>query len=109
MIKSAVPAYDSTFSHTALSGAGELMLSSSLWLTSINARNNTSGFSALPGGRRADYGDFAPYADKAYFWSSTENSSNINNAYYRYVFDDSRIFRDDSRKQNGLSIRCLKD
>ncbi|MFM8978727.1 MAG: FISUMP domain-containing protein, partial [Bacteroidota bacterium] len=71
---------------------------------------NTTGFTALPGGRRnygGDFGDGSPHwvgywwssslsaSYSASFWVLSHNSNNFaHNIYYR---------------QYGYSVRCLKD
>jgi len=67
------------------------------------------GFSALPAGDRNYNGYYDDEGDYVYFWSSTENNSY--NAYYMllyYRLDDAYLFND-GRKNNGFSIRCIKD
>ncbi len=66
------------------------------------------GFSSLPGGHRFCDGTFGYIGNFGVWWSSTENSSN--NAlfpilYYYY----GGVGVDVSYKQNGFSVRCLRD
>jgi len=69
---------------------------------------NTSGFSALLAGGRNPNGPFYYLGNFTYFWSSTE--SNASYAYYIALWDnDSNIYVHDYDKENGFSIRCLKD
>ncbi|MFC2086458.1 fibrobacter succinogenes major paralogous domain-containing protein [Bacteroidota bacterium] len=75
------------------------------WESPNTGATNESGFTALPGGYRIYPGDLGKYA---FFWSSTESSSTY--AFYRglyYYF--TAISRDDYDKNNGYSIRCVKD
>ncbi len=73
--------------------------------------NNSSGFTALPAGYYI--GDFYSINQRAYFWSSTENSST--SAWFRKLWwSDQGIFRNyvitsDHDKESGQSIRCIKD
>lgn len=70
--------------------------------------NNSSGFSAFPGGYRYGIGSFNGLGSYSYWWSTTEVYSTA--AWYRNLSDQRNdIFRENSNKQNGLSIRCLKD
>ena len=78
------------------------------WISPNTGATNESGFTALPGG----YRDFSvTYHNKGNFsvwWSSTEISSS--HAYYQYIVSSSSSFYNDNfYKQNGYSIRCLKD
>jgi len=87
--------------------AGTKMKSSSGWSQKGNGTNE-SGFSGLPGGSRNLYGEFA-YGEKAgYWWTSTENDTEL--AWYR-VIDESPyyVYRTNYSKANGLSVRCVKN
>tara|TARA_B100001250_G_scaffold248132_1_gene213335 strand:- start:277 stop:2139 length:1863 start_codon:yes stop_codon:yes gene_type:complete len=70
---------------------------------------NESGFTGLPAGHRnTNSGDCIYMGFYGFFWSSTENGSDL--AWRRYLFDNSSgIARDTFGKPNGFSIRCLKD
>ncbi len=79
--------------------------------------NNSTGFSALPGGWRV-HNIFSSFERGAYFWTSTE--LNETEAYSRLFFDDDgpswsdpkkmcrTTIQQDLRKQNGMSVRCIK-
>jgi uncharacterized protein (TIGR02145 family) len=70
--------------------------------------NNSSGFTALPGGYRSPVGVFYEYLVSGYWWNSTEVP--ISSAYFRYItFNSSYVISGSIYKQNGLSVRCLKD
>jgi uncharacterized protein (TIGR02145 family) len=70
--------------------------------------NNTSGFSALPGGYRNYDGIFDDIRSYAFFWSATEFGTN--NAWFRYLyFNDSLVYRINYYKSSGASVRCLRD
>jgi uncharacterized protein (TIGR02145 family) len=69
------------------------------------SKNNSTGFSALPGG----YGDFGTVASgyNGGWWSSTEY---IGDAYYRGMYySNSNLLRDYSNKGYGYSVRCIRD
>jgi len=71
--------------------------------------NNYTGFTALPGGDRGGTnGTFFNILEGAFWWTSSEY--NISNAWYWY-FDNNALYIvwDNSRKQFGLSVRCVKD
>jgi uncharacterized protein (TIGR02145 family) len=66
------------------------------------------GFSGLPGGYRFSNGTFAFIGNYGWWWSSTEASSSL--AWFRMLYyDTGNVFANDSGKQNGFSVRCLKD
>jgi uncharacterized protein (TIGR02145 family) len=67
------------------------------------------GFSGLPAGYRYSYGPFAYLGRYVFFWSSTETS--VNTAWYRGLYyDSSQIIQGSTfSKQNGFSVRCLRD
>ncbi len=68
-----------------------------------------SGFSALPGGYRADNGSFGSIRGRALFWS--DSWSDIIGAWGRILYNnDGSMGRFSSGiKQNGYSLRCLRD
>ena len=65
-------------------------------------------FSALPAGRRLD-GSFYNIGSDAGFWSSSFRSD----LSYVYIWgltrNDAGIYLDGSYKDNGWSVRCIKD
>ena len=87
--------------------AGVKMKSSNGWYESGNG-NNSSGFSALPGGFRYINGSFSDIAKVGNWWSSSE--SDTSNAVSRFLnYYNADVFNYNSDKQNGFSVRCLKD
>ena len=71
---------------------------------------NTSGFTALPGGYRADNGSFGNVRDNAFFWSATVNPSlPTTHAFYRYLVGNGVVLRLFNGKSYGASVRCLRD
>lgn len=78
------------------------------WNTPNTDASNESGFTALGSGQRLDYGAFYYIGDYTDFWSSTE--SNYDNALYRLLYYDWAGVSDyDNLKNNGFSVRCMKD
>ena len=78
------------------------------WQSPNAGANNESGFTALPGGSRNDFGGFHNISYYGYWWSSTEINSN--NAWRRYLsYDYSNVNRDYNNKSLGFSVRCLRD
>jgi uncharacterized protein (TIGR02145 family) len=69
---------------------------------------NSSGFSALAGGLRFYYSSFNFLFDFGAWWSAT--ADNDTRSWARYLsYENGSVFRTSSIKENGFSIRCLKD
>ena len=79
------------------------------WNIPNTGATNESGFTALPGGDRyGSSGHFNNIGYDAYFWSSTENSSN--NAWLRELnYNNSGVYHYYNNKKYGFSVRCLRD
>jgi len=98
---------------------GKSMAATSGWNTSIHegnvgndqASNNSSGFTALPGGRRVNDGDFVGIGNSADWWSSTEYPNmNVDKAWSQYIVSfQNYLWRSSNYKKDGLSVRCVKD
>jgi len=87
---------------------GKLKSTSSIWNSPNTGADNSSGFSALPGGYRVSAGSFQNIRGIAFFWSATESA--INSAWSRSLYDSiGNLYRDNSNKSVGSSVRCLKD
>jgi len=91
------------------------MTSASGWTASLNAgapgndpaSNNSSGFTALPGGYRSDYGWSAGIGTMAYWWCSTENNGFADGSVISY---DLQGFSGTSiSEKSGFSVRCIKN
>lgn len=87
---------------------GDKLKSRNGWVENGNG-SNSSGFSALPGGwRSSSNGRFGLVGGSAYFWSSSEDSSN--SAWIRSLyFNGAYISRGSRNKQGGYSIRLIRD
>jgi uncharacterized protein (TIGR02145 family) len=90
--------------------AGEKMTytGSSLWTSLFTTVDNSSGFTAIPGGYRSFLGSFWNIGNVAEFWGSSVNPSNSNQAWSFYI-EDGSISVGYNNKPWGSSIRCLKD
>lgn len=73
--------------------------------------DNTSGFSALPGGYRSGNSGTSVYLNEmAYWWSSTIDASNSNRIHsYSLSYDASEIESVTDALKWGFSVRCVKD
>lgn len=80
------------------------------WNVPNSDATNESGFSALPGGWRINLGNYFDINVKAYFWTSTPLSVMPSYVYSNVLCTDStNVVSLATIKQNGLSVRCVKD
>jgi len=105
--------YDDTTTENKIAKA---MASTTGWYTSTGlgavgndqSLNNDSGFNAFPEGVRYFNGSFYDEGNIAFFWSSTEVSSNY--AWYRFLGNNnSDLYRNNSGEQSGFSVRFVRD
>ena len=74
-----------------------------------SSTNNASGFGDVPAGDRWLYGFYGAGYDAA-FWSSAEDEDDSDGAYSRYLgYNDWRVSWGGSSKDDGFSVRCLRD
>jgi uncharacterized protein (TIGR02145 family) len=71
--------------------------------------NNSSGFSALPGGVRNGSGQFMELFWKGDWWSNTERSDTEANGRYLLSSSNSGFGRSFAPKRWGYSVRCIKN
>ena len=70
---------------------------------------NTSGFTALPAGERVSgVGSFSDLGAWTAFWSATESSS-VRGWYQAFNPIVEQVGRNNTQKDYGLSVRCVKD
>ncbi len=80
----------------------------SIGSTDYLEKQNASGFTALPGGRRGNKGSFIYVVKYGNWWSSTEY--NASSAYSRRLFYNGyNLINLDGTKDYGFSVRCVKD
>jgi uncharacterized protein (TIGR02145 family) len=74
-------------------------------------KNNSSGFSALPGGFRYSSGDFNSQSNKGSWWSTTEfNASGTRRPFGRSLsYDSESLGTSYYTKGSGFSVRLLRD
>jgi len=78
------------------------------WISPNTGATNETGFTALPGGYRYDYGTFLYIGYDGLWWSSLEYSATL--AWFRPMFYlGASAFRDNYYKQCGFSVRCVRD
>lgn len=93
------------------------LAATSLWTTSTTTgavgndltKNNSSGFTALPGGYRDATGTYSSLNIYTYWWSSTEASTTT--AEFRYINSANVDLHKNPavNKKHGMSVRCVKD
>ncbi len=87
--------------------AGAKMKSKTGWAEDGNG-TNSSGFSGLPGGLRDYDGAFNSIGYYGLWWSSTEDGTDV--AWFRGLSCyDGGVVRSDDDKEDGFSVRCLRD
>jgi len=78
------------------------------WISPNTGADNSSGFTALPGGIRNGNGTFDYIRYYGSWWSSSE--VNKTRAWHRYVgYNVSYVSRTVNDSCEGLSVRCLRD
>lgn len=99
------------------SSIAKSLASTNSWATSVNTGsigldltvNNSSGFSALPGGSCNGDGSFNYVGKFGYWWSSTLYNSSYS-WYYCLDYRSSNTGRYSDYKNNyGFSVRCIRD
>jgi len=87
---------------------GKMKATINLWSSPNTNATNSSYFSGLPGGCRDNTGLYKNISTNGYWWSSTESSSS--NAWFRVLnYNNASVTESNSLKQNGFSVRCLRD
>jgi uncharacterized protein (TIGR02145 family) len=77
------------------------------WNSNGNGTDNY-GWNGLPGGYRYSSGDFRSIGRLGSWWSSSQSFTY--NAWSRYLsYAYNNVFRNDGLKEDGFSVRCLRD
>ena len=87
-------------------------MGTTLWNSPNTGADNSSGFSALPGGWRGSgpFGGGLDVKDNAYFWSATTDAATIGFGSFRSLDRANGVLNlSSTNKYLGYSIRCLKD
>jgi uncharacterized protein (TIGR02145 family) len=78
------------------------------WVSPNTGADNSSGFTALPGGSHYTNGSFYYNGKYGWYWSSTESTATT--AMHPYmVYNSSAITRKPGSKSIGFSVRCIKN
>jgi uncharacterized protein (TIGR02145 family) len=92
---------------TAVAG-GKLKGTGTLWSPPNAGATNESGFSAVPGGYRYEWGDFSSLGGMGTWWSATASDSF--NAWQLSMFSSITVAGLSSQLMPiGSSVRCVKD
>ncbi len=110
---------------TSKDNSGSITLASTTdWLISSNSgaigndllKNNSSGFTALPGGIREDwglfgdmYGTFVYLKFNGFWWSSTEKDATHSSVMILDYNDNAITLSNNHKKNSGGSIRCVRE
>jgi uncharacterized protein (TIGR02145 family) len=78
------------------------------WTVPNKGATNESGFSALPGGIRYDFGIYRDLGNQGYFWVAPKNDSEFDSGFALNT-DNSSISFLGSWGNAGFSVRCIKD
>ena len=78
------------------------------WTTPNTEATNISGWAGLPGGNRTSNGTIYSVGNNGFWWSSTEDDPT--SAWDRGLYyANGNIYRTSFSKENGFSVRCLRD
>jgi uncharacterized protein (TIGR02145 family) len=92
----------------AVAGGKLKSTNSTHWLAPNIGATDEINFSAIGAGCRYNQGYFNNYSTYAFFWTSTELDGTW--AWFRSLKNNSdELVRNFSKKQNGYSIRCMRD
>jgi uncharacterized protein (TIGR02145 family) len=91
-----------------LKATGTIKAGTGLWYGSNIGATNETGFTALPGGYRANNGAFLSIGYNGNWWSATEKAATV--AWSRSMnYDHSNVYRSGDIKEAGFSVRCVRD
>ena len=103
------PCDESSFGYFGGDAGGHLKFAGTgFWDDPNFGATNSSGFSALPGGKRDGDGSFSEMGRMALFWSSTVHGGS-NALGYNLYFDHSLVQIASDPSRTGRSVRCVKD
>lgn len=74
-----------------------------------NNADNSSGFTALPGGRRYKTETYSGFKLYSVFWTSSLYSGTSAPFLYLTTWNDNLVYKGFNFKINGYSIRCIKE
>jgi uncharacterized protein (TIGR02145 family) len=78
------------------------------WLSPNYGATNATGFTALPGGYRGNFGEFGGIGNYGYYWSATAyDAADLWGCYMDYSFPV--VVRHGYQDQDGFSVRCVRN
>ncbi len=78
------------------------------WWNAPNTADNTSGFSALPGGFRYLNGLYLYSGSNGAWWTSDDAGNGLAN--YQLIYNnDPMVYGSSTQYNNGMSVRCIRD
>jgi uncharacterized protein (TIGR02145 family) len=86
--------------------AGKMKEAGTFHWTNNPDADNSSGFTALPGGYRHGTGNFNVLGQRAFWWSSTQANEFYSN---RILMDGNGLNIYHDGKAGGMSVRCISD
>lgn len=94
--------------HGSTENVGGQMKAQTLWEEPNSGANDSSGFSAYPGGMRSSSGGYVNVGELGNWWTSTSFDSL--NVYRHYLaHDKTGIYRTLTLARTGCSVRCVED
>lgn len=81
------------------------------WDSPNTGATNSIGFTALPSSNRSSKGVFGKIiGNNSVWWSATEDENNDKHTWCRSLYyDQIKLSRYSNNKNNGFSVRCIKD
>jgi uncharacterized protein (TIGR02145 family) len=90
------------------SNQGGAMKATTNWTSPNTGANNSSGFTALPGGYRTYNNGYLTIDNYGYMWSSKQSDSYF--AWSRvFNYNNPNVSRNNYNKRLGFSVRCVRD
>ena len=87
---------------------GTVEAGNGLWYAPNTGATNLSGFSAVPGGYRSQYGVFTQKGYGAYYWSGQSAGSN-DGWFHQFLYNSSGPSGNIFDGRFGTSVRCIRD
>jgi uncharacterized protein (TIGR02145 family) len=89
---------------------GGKLKDSIFWIQPNLLSSLSSGYNALPSGYRDFYGGYYSLGTYSFNWTKNESTSELNYGIYRVLNNnDLSVQRLHDHKQDGFSIRCIRD
>ncbi len=92
-----------------MKSTGNLWDGTGMWEYPNYGATNESGFTGVPGGARSGFGNFFFYGWYGWWWSSSEDFNNWGSFTRELRYNESYVTISSWEKNNGMSVRCLKD